>query len=134
MPTSEKDIDQRTGRIVHTNLSEFERRSKYMQRFAQIPDLRRLVEQCLSDAPRERPEVHEVSEHLKIVNYPHLPHEDNSILELFDSLINCEEQLEERGRTEEEDESIPDPDYWDIVMKRHNFYNQQSSCLLIRYI
>ena len=110
-PTSEKEMDDRTGKVVHRNLTEFQRRRKYLIKFSQIPDLRKLVEQCLQDAPRDRPTVEEVIEWFKNARYNHLPHENDTIIELFDSLIQCEEELQELHLEKVNNDSSSDEEF-----------------------
>ena len=94
-PSSEKIMDDKTGKVVHLDLTELQRRNKYLAKFSQIPDLKNLIEQCLQDAAKYRPNVGEVIECLKNANYNHLPHENDSIIELFDSLIQREKELQD---------------------------------------
>ena len=120
-PTPEKKMDDRTGKVVHADVTEFQRRSKYLTKFSQIPGLINLVEQCLQDAPRDRPPVEEVIEWFKNAYYNHLPHENDSIIELFDSLIQCEEELQElRLREKGNNDSGSDEEF--SFIDDHDYY------------
>jgi len=74
---------------ARTILSEIERRDYYLVKMEQHSSLKVLAEQCLQDAPEERPVIGDVIKRLRNINYDH-PHKDDGIIELFKCVINLE--------------------------------------------
>ena len=72
-------------------LSEVKRREHYMVKMLQYPSLKELAEQCLRDEPDLRPVIKEVIKSLKNVTYNQQPHENDSVVELFDFVSTAEE-------------------------------------------
>lgn len=100
-PTEEMEMDE-TGKLKRVDLTEYERRIEYLTNFADKPDLQLIVERCLKDDPIERPVAADVIEDLKNVSYDHQPHENDGIIDLYDSMIDYKVQLEEKEKVIEE--------------------------------
>lgn len=84
-------------RVMQMRLTEFQKREKYLGKFEHLPAaLKRLVEQCLKDNPKERPVIQKVIDNLRSINFGSLPHENDDSLQLYASLIDCEEQLDDK--------------------------------------
>ena len=98
-PSPEKIEDKKTGKILNQNLSEYQRREKYLTKFLHVPVLRNLVKRCLQNPRAERPESREVMhivEQLKRDCCQHNDHSNDNAIDLYTSLIDHEEQLEEK--------------------------------------
>jgi len=100
-PTADMLIDT-AGAATHVDLTEFERRIECLTKFPQTPDLKPLVERCLNNAPKNRPDAASIIEYLKNVNYDRQPHEDDGIIDLYDCMSAYKTQLEEKDRDLEE--------------------------------
>ena len=97
-PKAVKLLDSKTGKIVA--LTELQRRENYLTCtvFQQFPTLRALVSQCLHDFPKERPSVGAVLEGLRTVCHDLVPHENDNIIQLCDSVARYKSLLEEKDK------------------------------------
>ena len=98
LPKAVKHLDSNTGKIVA--LTELQRRENYLTCtvFQQFPTLRALVSQCLHDFPKERPSVGAVLEGLRTVRCDLVPHENDNIIQLCDSVASYKSLLEEKDK------------------------------------
>ena len=102
IPEARTRLDETTGKMML--VTEFQRRQKFLAKFDQSPpELKILVEQCLNDHPKDRPIAGEVVERLKNIKCDPLPHENDDLLQLHTSLIDCEEQLAQCVREKDEE-------------------------------
>ena len=76
-------------------LSEVQRREHLLVKMSSLPALRRLVERCLQKKPGDRPTIGEVIRSLRGTEYSHLPHESDSIIDLFNTVVRHEQNLTE---------------------------------------
>ena len=95
VPEAVKQLDE-SGEIMTIQMTEFQRREKFLGKFEQLPPLRRLTEGCLKDSPKERPVIEKVVERLRNIYCDPLPHENDDILQLHTSLIDREKQLHDK--------------------------------------
>ena len=95
IPEAVKQLDE-SGEMMTMQMTEFQRREKYLRKFEPLPPLRRLIEECLKDSPKERPVIGEVVKRLRNIHCDPLPHENDDILQLHTSLIDCEKQLHDK--------------------------------------
>ena len=92
-------LDQVVNDVI---LSEVERRVQYFTKMIKYPSLEQLVKRCLQDRPEQRPAIAEVSRGLKNINYDHQPHEDDNIIDLFTSAIQCSSQDEQIAQNDQQ--------------------------------
>ena len=98
-PAASKQMDGTTGRVKCLQMTEFQRREEFLAKFDELPpELKNLVEQCLKDSPADRPPIEDVVESLRSIECDPLPHDDDDILRLHTSLIDCEEALVEKEK------------------------------------
>ena len=117
IPEAVKQLDE-TG-SVQLILSEFQRREKFLKYLPELKglkDLKDLIELCLKDSPKDRPAIGKVVEKLRNIHHDPIPHENDDILQLYTSLVDCEEQL--ATRTQE-------------LQNKKIWYWKQILCLLI---
>ena len=101
IPVAWTRLDETTGdRILGT---EFQRRGKYLAKFDRLPELKILVEECLKNQPQDRPIAGEVVKRLRNIKCNPLLHENDDLLQLHTSLINCEEELAQCIRDKDEE-------------------------------
>ena len=96
VPEALQQLDDETGKMIVTQLSEFQRREKFLENFKYLPALKDWTEECLKDSPKDRPAIGEVVERLKNIRYDPAPHENDDILQLYTSLVDREEQLDQK--------------------------------------
>ncbi|XP_065906353.1 serine/threonine-protein kinase TAO3-like isoform X2 [Dysidea avara] len=76
-------------------LSEVQRREHLCAKMVDYPKLKSIVEKCLQDEPGDRPVIGEVINNLTLVDYTHLPHENDDIIDLFNTTVSQEQDLAE---------------------------------------
>ena len=96
VPETLQQLDD-TGKMIVIQLTEFQRREKFLGKFKHLPALKDWTEQCLKDSPKDRPAIGEVVERLKNIHNDPSPHENDDILQLYTSLIDCEKRLDEKA-------------------------------------
>ena len=97
VPEALQQLDE-TGKMMIMQLTEFQRRKNFLGKFKDLPALKDLIEWCLKDSPKDRPAIGVVVERLKNIHNDPLPHENDDILQLYTSLIDCKNILEEREK------------------------------------
>ena len=94
MPEAWSRLDKITGKMIL--VSEIQRRGKFLVKFDQLPaELKILVEECLN-RPEYRPFAGDFVERLRNIKHDPLPHENDDLLQLHTSLIDCEKSLNEK--------------------------------------
>ena len=93
-PKPVKLLNSKTGGFVA--LTELQRREEYLIKFRQFPALRALVVQCLNGFARNRPGIRTILEGLRIVQHNLVSHENSSIIELHDSVVNYRRLLAQK--------------------------------------
>ena len=97
-PKAVKLLDSKTNKIVA--LTELQRRENYLtcMIFQQFPTLVTLVSQCLHDFPKERLTVGAVLESLRTVHCDLVPHDNDNIIQLCDSVASYKSLLEKKDK------------------------------------
>ena len=95
-PKAVKLLDNKTGKMVA--LTELQRRETYLPKFEQFPTLKVLVCKCLDDFPKERPSVAEVLEGLRTVHWDLACHENDDIIQLYNSIASYKRMLEQKDK------------------------------------
>ena len=98
-PAGSKQMDETTGKTMCSQMTEFQQRKEFLVKFNQLPpELKNLVEQCLKDSPVDRPPIEDVVKSLRSIKCDPLPHDNDDILQLHTSLIECEKALVEKEK------------------------------------
>ena len=101
MPEAWTRLDETTNKMIL--VTEFQRREKYLAKFNRLPpELKILIEECLKNRPKDRPIAGDVVERLRNIKCNPLPHENDDLLQLHTSLIDCEEELAQCIREKDE--------------------------------